>query len=595
MIGELREAAAVAPVAELEEAARLGKLGFTAAERRKDTAVGARNAAQIKAQADARKAANDPEFEKEHPRGAGAEGGQFVAKGSTDTEAVKAAQRKAGVKADGVFGPDTLKAVQAVQKAAGLTVDGVIGHATLKALMGKSTSKADEGKLTAADRSRLRTPKRSTPRTSTRAGAGYGSREADEGLIGELHEATVFSIARQGWSEVLHPRGQGGKFADKPDAPKPAARVSRNPTASSSERKPQPKVRTRLRPGTRAPERTPSQQAKKLSEKELIGAVGTGPWSKGVPELTARLRAGTVEDSETHFRPKGKPYPPERVALHARIANLMLQGAGSHAQPEALFLAGGPASGKSSLVNGGRARPRPDAVDVNPDIVRAMLPEYQALLAAGDQAAAAKVHEEASHISKMVMNLAVLRRHHVTVDGTGNGKPGAYVGKIEAARAAGLDVRVVYASIPTELAVTRSKERAERQAARTGKAGRQVPEGYLRSAHQSVSRHYIDEVSQLGVPIEVYDNSGKKPKLVAQHDSQGRLNVVNPRLYQAFVEKADPKAAAARELRAKNDPTAAAVRDLFGQARSSDDIVSAARQRDRAAAGRLRTRTRRAD
>jgi hypothetical protein len=439
VIGELREAAAD----ELAEVsvAKLKRSGVSG----HDIAVGNRNAAAIKRQADAAKAANDPEFEKKHPRGRGQQGGQFVRKGSTDSEAVRDAQRRLGVKRDGVFGSQTLEAVKELQRKAGLTVDGVIGHATMRALLGKRTSKADEGALTAADRSALRRdkPRRRRSGVSTAPGAGYGrSREAEElveeSLLGELAEASIFSVARRGWSETLHPRGRGGRFADKPDVPKAAP--SRNPARSGPRNTPKPKV-SPLRPDApRGPERPSSNEARKIGEKELPGMVGTGPWSKAVPELTAKLRAGSVEDSESFFRPGGRAYPPERVALHARIVNLMLQGAGAHQQPEALFLAGGPASGKSTLVNSGRARPKPDAVDVNPDIVRTMLPEYQALVAAGDEGASAKVHEEASHISKMVMNLALMRRHHVTVDGTGNGGPGAFSRKIEAARGAGLSV-----------------------------------------------------------------------------------------------------------------------------------------------------------
>jgi predicted ABC-type ATPase len=586
VIGELREAAAD----ELAEVsvAKLKRSGVSG----HDIAVGNRNAAAIKRQADAAKAANDPEFEKKHPRGRGQQGGQFVRKGSTDSEAVRDAQRRLGVKRDGVFGSQTLEAVKELQRKAGLTVDGVIGHATMRALLGKRTSKADEGALTAADRSALRRdkPRRRRSGVSTAPGAGYGrSREAEElveeSLLGELAEASIFSVARRGWSETLHPRGRGGRFADKPDVPKAAP--SRNPARSGPRNTPKPKV-SPLRPDApRGPERPSSNEARKIGEKELPGMVGTGPWSKAVPELTAKLRAGSVEDSESFFRPGGRAYPPERVALHARIVNLMLQGAGAHQQPEALFLAGGPASGKSTLVNSGRARPKPDAVDVNPDIVRTMLPEYQALVAAGDEGASAKVHEEASHISKMVMNLALMRRHHVTVDGTGNGGPGAFSRKIEAARGAGLSVRVVYSTIDTEEAVSRAKARAAR-------SGRVVPEGYLRSAHAAVSERYLNDVSKLGVPIEVYDNNGKKPKLIAQHDASGRLNVVNKRLFESFVEKADPQKAALRKLQRENDAVARAVQDLFGDARPSD-AISAAAQRDRAAARRLGTRTRRAD
>ena len=49
-------------------------------------------------------------------------------------EDVKALQKKLGVTADGIFGPDTAKAVKALQKKHGLTVDGIVGPKTLAAL-----------------------------------------------------------------------------------------------------------------------------------------------------------------------------------------------------------------------------------------------------------------------------------------------------------------------------------------------------------------------------------------------------------------------------------------------------------------------------
>jgi hypothetical protein len=59
------------------------------------------------------------------------------ARASASTSAgydVKAVQRKLGVTADGVVGPQTRRAIKRFQKRNGLTVDGVVGPATLEAL-----------------------------------------------------------------------------------------------------------------------------------------------------------------------------------------------------------------------------------------------------------------------------------------------------------------------------------------------------------------------------------------------------------------------------------------------------------------------------
>lgn len=279
----------------------------------------------------------------------------------------------------------------------------------------------------------------------------------------------------------------------------------------------------------------------KLSEKELRSAVGTGPWTAKVNATVRALRAGSVEDTENAHRaklPNGKlgPYAPERIELHARIARALLQGAGSHARAQAIFMAGGPASGKSSLLKSGAVRIPGDAVDVNPDIVRTMLPEYAKLLAAGDKAAAAKTHEEASHIAKMVMNLAIARQHHVVVDGTGNSGPGKFAGKVRAAMAAGYDTRVFYATIDAEEAVNRSEARAANP--KSDSFGRTVPVGYLRACHRDVSKRFMEDVAKIETTVEVYDTSGKRPVLAWKRSRSQSGTVVNAKAYAAFQAKA---------------------------------------------------------
>lgn len=393
-------------------------------------------------------------------------------------------------------------------------------------------------------------------------------------VAGEELEESIVSFAKKRWSETLHPRdpgGQGGgQFArgsgggaraarpSAPSAPKPSApskprlATSRRPHSEHG-----PKgTRTRATPHALPPKAGGmAGDAPKLSEKELAGAVGQGVWSAKVSASVSMLRAGTGPgkgESEDIYRLPGTggklgAYTPERVALHARIVNLLFQGSEAHAAPEALFMAGGGGSGKSSLIKAGLAKPQKDAVDINPDIIKTMLPEYQALVAADDKRAAALMHEESSHIAKTAMNLAILRRHHLTVDGTGNGGPGSFMGKINATTSAGYSARVVYATIPAEVAVARAKARAEKPKEQGG--GRAVPEGHLRSAHESVSRVYDDEVRHLkGIPIDIYDNTGKKPVLVAQHARSGALTVHRRTLYQEFVDKRDPSIAAAAKV-----------------------------------------------
>ena len=59
------------------------------------------------------------------------------------------------------------------------------------------------------------------------------------------------------------------------------------------------------------------------------------------------------------------------------------------------------------------------AVEVNPDLFKAELPEYQAMLAAGDSNAAAFTHEESSYLAKQLQADAIANRQDLIVDGVG--------------------------------------------------------------------------------------------------------------------------------------------------------------------------------
>ena len=97
-------------------------------------------------------------------------GAQVVhAAGST----VKALQRKLGIPADGIYGPQTRRAVRRFQRAHGLTVDGLAGPQTLKA-MGVSARSSRRGGATAALERIARCESGGNPRAVSSNGRYYG-------------------------------------------------------------------------------------------------------------------------------------------------------------------------------------------------------------------------------------------------------------------------------------------------------------------------------------------------------------------------------------------------------------------------------------
>jgi hypothetical protein len=262
---------------------------------------------------------------------------------------------------------------------------------------------------------------------------------------------------------------------------------------------------------------------------DLYTAIATGE----IPDTLARF---------THTDPQtGEPVlDAARQALHERIlAEVTNQPGQDH--PQAVFTAGGPASGKSGLYGekgeaNGLSTPQ-QAVVVDPDAIKAMLPEYQQLIDAGyEDAAAAMVHEEPSQLAFAASQIAMQNQSNIVVDGAGDSAGTKFADKINAAVAQGYDTEVRYANVPTDVAQVRAVARAEG----TGEsAGRVVDPGLLSAIHQQVSQTFVDTIRD-GVPgarVSVYDNTDGM-RLVAARDGAGNWDVRDRAAYDAFVAKA---------------------------------------------------------
>jgi predicted ABC-type ATPase len=254
------------------------------------------------------------------------------------------------------------------------------------------------------------------------------------------------------------------------------------------------------------------------------------------PAHALRFRAMAKESTlERHSR--DGVLSEERSALHASIIERLLATAGARLH-EAVLYAGGPASGKSSLA--GKLGPsRADSfVLINPDDVRVMLPEYHEMVAAGDPDAASLTHDEAKAIAKAATDVAISLGLSLVIDAVGGDDEGQFSGKIRRLLECRYDVTVRYVTVPLPVA-------REREAARAAKTGRVVPAGVLTSKHAEVSRGFANVARIGGVRIEVYDNSGGEPILLAEGFGDPDLGVKalqvhDPAGYHVFLEKANP-------------------------------------------------------
>jgi predicted kinase len=239
------------------------------------------------------------------------------------------------------------------------------------------------------------------------------------------------------------------------------------------------------------------------------------------------------EEGDTYamHRNDGGAFRIDRMVLHASIIEDILDGHAIRARPEVVFMAGGPASGKSRLA-ATLALPE-DAAHIDVDQIRARLPEYVTWQTERPEDAARLTQRESSDIAKRALAAALFRSINVVFDAVGGDDDGAFSEKILVALAQSADVRVCYASCPVDLALVREEERFAR-------TGRRVPEGVLRAKHAEASRG-ITSVALLGVSlIEVYETVGDAPILLASGKSGAGIDgfeVVEQAGYAAFLEK----------------------------------------------------------
>ena len=228
--------------------------------------------------------------------------------------------------------------------------------------------------------------------------------------------------------------------------------------------------------------------------------------------------------------PDGVPiFTPERKALHDKIISDNLRPYRRSENPTYTMLGGGPASGKTTNLGRMAGDGSRTVAKIDPDEIKGLLPEYRAMVRAGDDRAAAFVHEESSYIAKRMQQAAFERRVSILLDGTGDGEPGGLLAKITAARASGYQVRGYYATITVDEALLRAGLRAKR-------TGRKVPEEKIRFTHAKVSEAFPTASGNMD-EVFLYDTMETTPRLIAVGRG-GTIEVLDRAGYEAFLNKA---------------------------------------------------------
>ena len=253
-----------------------------------------------------------------------------------------------------------------------------------------------------------------------------------------------------------------------------------------------------------------------------------------IPQIQSEVTAQrTTEDI---FR-TGARWSAPRAELHDRIVAEYTTGA-THKGDVVYMLGGAPANGKSTLVDSGLLPHPKGALVIDADKIKAMLPEYRSMTASGVKAlvkaAANFVHEESSHVGKLIQQKVFREGITPVIDGVNDGSYDKVFKKVQGIKAAtaGKRIRADYVTLDTDLSVKLANARAQ-------KTGRVVPLDFIINNNREISK-LIPQLIENPVFDELYlwdTNTVGKPVLILKM-IDGKLTIKDAKLYERFLAKA---------------------------------------------------------
>lgn len=181
---------------------------------------------------------------------------------------------------------------------------------------------------------------------------------------------------------------------------------------------------------------------------------------------------------DRYMEPEGSkesPLPGRAIYEAALIESELAKGKPGKT---AIFMAGGPASGKTTLKNLKYGKADGEFVTIDPDAIKFKLPEMLASVAMGIQKGSAISHEQSSRISKVVRDQARERRLNFIMDGTG-AKADQYLNQMGMASNAGYTVDLLMMQIDPKEGTQRAMSRADR-------TGRFVPRSFIEHGYSVI-------------------------------------------------------------------------------------------------------------
>lgn len=283
---------------------------------------------------------------------------------------------------------------------------------------------------------------------------------------------------------------------------------------------------------------------KELQEKEAERRASRNYGMTGTKDVVAQINKPERYDidgkkNSLHgFLDENGNLTPEREAVHKEIIDKLLYGKEPvDGAGHMTILGGGPASGKSSVLNPDTTNDK-HATTIDPDMIKSLLPGYGEMAKVSDKAADF-FHEESSALAKRLAEVAINENLNLIYDGTGDGSTGSVGKKIDQARAKGYRVDGKYVTIDTEEAVRRNQKRYDDAQAK-GEIPRLPPEDRVRSTHAKVTDISVAMADKFD-SIEIWDNNGARgqQKLVATGGNGQGLKAVpgQERAFNDYLSK----------------------------------------------------------
>lgn len=191
---------------------------------------------------------------------------------------------------------------------------------------------------------------------------------------------------------------------------------------------------------------------------------------------------------------------------------------------QAVFMSGGPASGKTSLLKKKFGQAEGFAV-LDPDRLKDYDPVMRMGVAMGMRNAAALAHENSSRLSKDLYNTARDRKLNILVDGTG-ANANKYISQMQELKGNGYQVTLLAQHVPERVGVSRALARAD-------KVGRYVPPEFIKHAYEVIPGNF-ERLARVADRATL--NNGESNATIMEYEG-GRQTGGDSRLASAYRRK----------------------------------------------------------